>query len=173
MTPRFSAWVRRALLCSVLLLSALGLLIARAPERAPSEAGLAADSDPLALGRIVAERRAALAALSADADPLSRAKTEVMLADAERTLAQMEGELGAAEAALRLYSSAGDRLRSEADPRLDLLGHVELHRGEVLDLLGRTHEAAAAFLAAQKAFAIAGLPVMAEVAEQRLSELSR
>lgn len=173
MTLRFSAWVRRALLCSVLLMVALGLLIARAPEQVSVDTDLAADADPSALDRIVVERRAALAALPADADPLSRAQAEVMLADAERTLAELDGAAGAAEEALRLYSSAGRRLRSVAEPRLDLLGHVELHRGEVLTLLGRTPESASAFRTARDAFTAAGLPIMAEVAEQRLSRFTQ
>ena len=173
MTLRFLAWGRRALLCSALLLAALGLLIARAPEQVPLDTDLAADADPSALDRIVVERRAALAVLPADADPLSRAKAEAMLADAQRTLAELDGAAGAAEEALRLYTSAGRLLRSMAEPRPDLLGHVELHRGEVLDLLGQTRESASAFQAAQEAFAAAGLPVMAEVAEQRFSELTQ
>ncbi|WP_119169393.1 hypothetical protein [Algihabitans albus] len=166
MTRLLHTWFRRTGLIAVLSLAALGLLIARAPERSSE------DPDPAALTRMVAERAATLANLPADAGPLRRAEAETMLADAQRTLAQLDGAPGAAEAALELYVLAGRRLRSAAGSRQDLLGHVELHRGEVLTLLGRHRRAAAAYRSAIGAFSAAGQPVLAEVAQRRLSERS-
>jgi hypothetical protein len=162
MTRSPLVWLRRGLLLAGFGLAGLAALIAAAPER-PGH------PDPDALPALVAARQAALAALAADAPPAVRAEAEAMLADARRTVAQLDGDAGAARAALALYDRARGRLRGAGRP--DLLGHVELHRGELLAAAGRVDAARTALAAAQAAFAAAGRPLVARTAAQRLDAL--
>ena len=166
MRQRFLIWLRRLAVLGLFAVIGLGLLIARAPERTASGVDTASP-DPAALERLIVEREADLARLPASADSLRRAEAEAMLADAQRAVAELDDAPGAAEAALALYDRAGRRLRQARAPRPDLLGHVELHRGEVLTLLGRSGEALAAYQVAEEVFTTAGRPLMAEIARQR------
>ena len=168
MRQHFLIWLRRIAVFGFVAVIGLGLLIARAPERDISAPHIARP-DAAALERLSGERAADLARLPASADPLRRAEAEAMLADVQRALAELDDAPGAAEAALALYDRAGRRLRQAREPPLDLLGHVELHRGEVLTLLGRSGEATAAYRAAEEVFTTAGRPLMAEIARQRLA----
>lgn len=168
MQQHFLIWLRRIAVLGFVAVIGLGLLIARAPERAVPAPDIARP-DAAALERLSDQRAADLARLPASADPLRRAEAEAMLADVQRALAELDDAPGAAEAALALYDRAGRRLRQARRPRPDLLGHVELHRGEVLTLLGRSGEALAAYRAAEEVFTAAGRPLMAEIARQRLT----